>query len=229
MISAPVLLILKMVHEAEFVVATDASKVGIVGVILQEDTSSSLRPCAYWARKIKDCKTMYSAYDRGALAVVEAMSRVWRVYLLGYKHCPVFIDHAHLAHLLKQPRAKLTDRQVHWAERMMPFAHCMNILYRKGSVNEADVVSRRHNFFYPDIDVHLRMQVEMFALWWDGKAPDMWYHSNDNALLLLSSDYVSVDDGFLTKLKTAYSSCSYFANEKTSWKGYGLIKSYDGL
>jgi len=35
MISAPVLLIAKMGHEAEFVVATVASKVGIVGVLLQ--------------------------------------------------------------------------------------------------------------------------------------------------------------------------------------------------
>jgi hypothetical protein len=34
MISAPILLIPKMGHEAEFVVATDASKVGIAGVLL---------------------------------------------------------------------------------------------------------------------------------------------------------------------------------------------------
>jgi len=40
MISARVL-IPKMGHEAEFVVATDASKVGIVGVLLQVDTSCS--------------------------------------------------------------------------------------------------------------------------------------------------------------------------------------------
>ncbi len=53
MIFALVLLILKMGHEAEFVVATDViSKVGIVGVLLQEGTSRSLRPCAYWARKL---------------------------------------------------------------------------------------------------------------------------------------------------------------------------------
>ena len=81
-ISAPVLLIPKMRHLAEFVVATDASKVGIAGVLLQEDTSGSLRPCAYWARKLKDCETRYSAYDREALAVVEAVSRVWKcIYL----------------------------------------------------------------------------------------------------------------------------------------------------
>ena len=46
MISAPVLLIPNnMGHKAEFVVASDASKVDIDGVLLQEDTSGSLRPC----------------------------------------------------------------------------------------------------------------------------------------------------------------------------------------
>jgi hypothetical protein len=77
----------------------------IVGVLLQEDTSGSLRPCAYRARKLKDCETMYSAYDREALVVVEAVSRVWRVYLLGCKHFAVVTDHATLTLLLKQ----LTD------------------------------------------------------------------------------------------------------------------------
>jgi len=47
MISAPVLLIPKMRHDAEFVVAIDASKIGIAGVFSQEDTSGSLIPCAY--------------------------------------------------------------------------------------------------------------------------------------------------------------------------------------
>jgi hypothetical protein len=83
MISALVLLIPKMGHEAEFVVVTDASIVGIVGVLLKKDTYGSLRPCAYWARKLANCETRYSAYDREALALVEAVSRVWRVYLLG--------------------------------------------------------------------------------------------------------------------------------------------------
>jgi hypothetical protein len=100
MISASVFLIPKGEHDAEFVVATDASKVGIAGVLLQEDTSRSLSPCAYWARKLKDCETRYSAYDREALAVVEVLSRVWRVYLLGYKRFSVVIDHATLTHLL---------------------------------------------------------------------------------------------------------------------------------
>ena len=41
-ITAPILLIPKMGDEAAFVVATDASKVGIVGVMLQENTTGSL-------------------------------------------------------------------------------------------------------------------------------------------------------------------------------------------
>jgi hypothetical protein len=69
----------------------------------------------------------------------------------------------------------------------------MSILYRKGSVNEADVVSRRPDFFHPD-DVYLRRLVEMFARWWDGKGHDPCYQSNDTALLVLSTDIVFVDD-----------------------------------
>ena len=42
-------------------------------------------------------------------------------------------------------------------------------------------------------------------------------------------DIVSVDNDFLTKFRTAYSSCPYFSDEiKARWKGHGLIKSYDG-
>jgi hypothetical protein len=74
MIFALVLLTPEAGHDAEFVVATDSSKVGIVGVLLQEDTSRSLRPCTYWARKLNDCEMRYSGYDREALAVVDCVS-----------------------------------------------------------------------------------------------------------------------------------------------------------
>jgi len=57
----------------------------------------------------------------------------------------------------------------------------------------------------------------------------MCYKSNDTSLLVLPAVIVSVDDSFLTKLKTTYSSCSYFTDEKTRWKGQGLIKSSGGL
>jgi hypothetical protein len=104
----------------------------------------------------------------------------------------------------------------------MPFAHRMSILYRKVSVNEADTVSPRPDFFHPD-NVHMLKLVEMFALWWDKKIHDLCYQSKDTALLVLLADNVSVDDKFMTILKSAYSSCVYFADEKTRWKIHGMI------
>jgi hypothetical protein len=59
MISAHVLLIHKSGLDAKFIVAIDASKVGNAGVLLQEDSEGYLRPCAYWARKLKDVETRY--------------------------------------------------------------------------------------------------------------------------------------------------------------------------
>ena len=63
MISVPMLLIPKSSQEAEFFVATNASKIGIVGVLLQGDSDGTLRIYYCWARKLKDAKTRYSAYD----------------------------------------------------------------------------------------------------------------------------------------------------------------------
>ena len=70
------LLIPKSGREAKFIVATDASKVGIAEVLLQEDSEGHLRPCAYRAQKLIDAETKYNAYDKEALAIVEAVSRV---------------------------------------------------------------------------------------------------------------------------------------------------------
>ena len=70
MMFALVLLIPKSGQDAEFIVATDASKVGIARVLPQEGFEGHLRSCAYWARKLKDVETMYNAYDKAALAIV---------------------------------------------------------------------------------------------------------------------------------------------------------------
>jgi hypothetical protein len=76
MISALAFLIPNEVHDAIFLVATDASNVGITGMLLQEDISISLRPYSYWAKKLKDYESKHSAYDREVMAVVEVVSRV---------------------------------------------------------------------------------------------------------------------------------------------------------
>jgi hypothetical protein len=55
MFSALVLLIPKLDNKAEWVVAINANKVVTVGVLLQDDASTSLRSCIYWAGILTDC------------------------------------------------------------------------------------------------------------------------------------------------------------------------------
>jgi len=91
----------------------------------------------------------------------------------------------------------------------MPYANLMRILYMKGILNEADPVSRR-----PDLLPIDNMYMPDESLWWDGKVPGIDTNGNDLALLALSTlAILNVDDHFLSKLKGAYSICSYFSNE----------------
>ncbi len=95
---------------------------------------------------MKDVETTCSAYDKETLAIVEVVSRLWRMYLLGCKCFSVVTGHATLAHLLKQPSDKLTDRQSHWVEKLMAYANLMCILcikdgYRLSIISASESVS----------------------------------------------------------------------------------------
>ncbi len=74
MIFAPALLILKSGQKGKLIVAKDANKVGIAGVPLQDDSEGHLRPCAYMAWILKNAETIYIAYDKEAMAMVEVVS-----------------------------------------------------------------------------------------------------------------------------------------------------------
>ena len=210
MISAPLLLIPKCGADADFIVATDASNVGLGAVLLQEDSSGSVRPCAYWARKLNDAERNYYAYDLEALAVVEAVTRVWRMYLDGARSISVVTDHATLTHLLKQPSLNLTKRQARYVEQPMPYAGYMKLLYRKGSTNEADPVSRRPDFY---------------SIWWDGEVPNEPEHAVE-ACLALTAEEISVDEDFKDKLTAAYKVTKYF-DDNGPWKKDGLVRFDD--
>jgi hypothetical protein len=79
-----------------------------------------LRPCAYWAWKLKDVETRYGAYDKEALAIVKVVSGVLSMYLLGCKCFSMVTYHATLVNLLKKSSDKSTYRQTHWVEELMP-------------------------------------------------------------------------------------------------------------
>ena len=122
-------------------VTTDASTVGI-GAVLEQKHDQGWRPVAFWSRKLKDAETRYSVTDIEWLAVVDAVTLIWRHML---EDIPFIIRSDHKAldrKLMKSAHdPPLLPRQTRWIERLMPYAYTFE--YIKGEDNiVADALSR---------------------------------------------------------------------------------------
>ena len=160
MISAPVLVLPETDTQAMFTVATDASSFAIAGVLLQ-DQGHGLQPVEYYARKLKDAERNYDAYNLEALAACACIKK-WRVYVEGSAEQILVTDHDTLRHLLKEKPANLSKRQAGWVELIQPYANTLTLVYRKGSMNEADPISRRSDF----------CAILLARSYWDGNVPE---------------------------------------------------------
>jgi hypothetical protein len=81
---------------------------------------------------LSDCEAYYGAYGREALDVVENVSRVYMISLIGCKWFSVVTYHATFTSLLIQPCDKLIDWLVHFVEPLIPFDQCTSVLsYRR--------------------------------------------------------------------------------------------------
>ena len=128
-------------HDRETRVTTDASTIGI-GAVLEQLHDHVWKPIAFWSRKLLDAETRYSATDLEWLAVVEAVSRVWR-HLLEDIPFTVRSDHAALARKLSKSAhdPPISPRQARWIERLMPYS--ITFEYIPGSQNVVpDALSR---------------------------------------------------------------------------------------
>ena len=81
-----------------FVVRTDASLVGVGGVLLQYYDNIA-HPVAYSSRKLLDRETRYSTVERELLAIIFAIHR-FKYYLLGCRFI-LEVDHRPLIYLRK--------------------------------------------------------------------------------------------------------------------------------
>ena len=122
-------------------VTTDASTVGI-GAVLEQRMDNEWRPVAFWSRKLKDPETRYSATDLEWLAIVDAVTLVWRHFL---EDIPFIIrsDHRALERKLHKSAhdPPISNRQARWIERLMPFA--LTYEHISGDQNQvADALSR---------------------------------------------------------------------------------------
>jgi hypothetical protein len=114
-------------------VVTDASDLGLGGVLLQEG-----HPVAFESRMFNDAELNYQTTEKDMPAVVHAL-RVWRCYLEGAEYI-VYTDHVSKTSFQTQPN--MSRRQARWSEFLQRFG-AFKWKHRKGSKNVADALSRR--------------------------------------------------------------------------------------
>ncbi|KAI4380164.1 hypothetical protein MLD38_006385 [Melastoma candidum] len=107
---APVLALLDFAKIFE--VECDASRVGIGGVLLQEE-----KPIAYFSEKLNGAKLNYSTYDKEFLAIVRVLE-TWSHYLL-LREFVLHTDHEALKYINGQH--KLSRRHAKWVEFLQAF------------------------------------------------------------------------------------------------------------
>ena len=147
MTTGPVLLIPDSSAEAEFTLVTDASGFA-VGATLVQDQGGGLQPVAFHARKMNVHERNYPVHEQELLGVRDGLL-AFRCYLEGCRKITAVTDHDTIRHFFRQ--RELSRRQVRWLMQLSPFQRQLDIVYRKGSQNCADALSRR-----PDLLSDLR-------------------------------------------------------------------------
>ena len=114
-----------------FTVITDASGIGVGGILMQQG-----RPVAFEGRKLTDTEKKWSATEQEMLGVVYHLDK-WRCYLEGV-HFTVVTDHQPNTWFASQKQ--LSPRQARWYEKLRSFDFTWE--YRPGRLNAADPLSR---------------------------------------------------------------------------------------
>ena len=113
--------------EAAIEVHTDACKLGLGGILLQQQPDGSWRPVAYFSRSTNPMEQVYHSYELETLALVETVKR-FRVYLVGVHFKAVTDCSAVRATLLKRD---LVPRVARWWIMLQEYD--MELEYRPGT------------------------------------------------------------------------------------------------
>lgn len=195
------------------VMETDASDVGIAGVLSQINDDGILQPISFYSRSLLAVgERFYTVYDKELLAIVEGF-RFWRHYLIAAdpnRPTVVISDHANLVYF--STSQSLSQRQIRWSQQLSKFH--FEIVHRVGSLNgKADLLSRRPDFLKTVPDGKLVLRLFQFQ-----------NRVDISALSILSSD-----SSFLDKVRLATSSSPLFKQfdeGKLAGNDYRLV---DGL
>ncbi|KAI8439599.1 hypothetical protein MSG28_013326 [Choristoneura fumiferana] len=124
-------------RESKTELHTDASKVGLSGILMQYQFDGTLRPVAYFSRVTSREEQFYHSYELETLAVVESLKR-FRIYLVGIP-VKVITDCAAIRTTLT--KKDLVPRIARWWLAIQDYE--LEIEYRPGDrMRHADALSR---------------------------------------------------------------------------------------
>jgi hypothetical protein len=138
-----------------FVLECDASDFAIAGILSQRDQSSTLRPIAYYSRKLASSEINYDIHDKELLAIIACLKE-WRHLLINSTHpVQIITDHKNLEHFTTA--RQLNRRQARWSIFLADFNYVL--IHRSGRLNDkADLLSRRVDFQLGEDDPRVTQQ-----------------------------------------------------------------------
>ncbi|XP_037295944.1 uncharacterized protein LOC115444529 isoform X1 [Manduca sexta] len=135
LVNKPVLALYNIAHETE--IHTDASKMGIAGILLQKQTDKEFKPVYYFSRVTTKEEMNYHSYELETLAVVESLKR-FRIYITGI-HFKVVTDCSAVRSTFT--KKDLVPRIARWWLQIQDYD--MEVVYRSGTnMRHVDALSR---------------------------------------------------------------------------------------
>lgn len=116
---------------------TDASSIGLAGILLQRQEDDKLHSVAYYSRQTTDPESKYHSYELETLAVVESFKK-FRMYLIGINFTLITDCNA-----LKYTKGKkeLIPRIARWWLQIQEYT--FDVKYRPGArMKHVDALSR---------------------------------------------------------------------------------------
>ena len=125
--------------EKEFYIVTDASHVGIGGMLAQMDENGILRPIEFASKKFTETQQRWHVSEQELYAVIYFVEK-WRNYLYS-NHFTVYTDHKNLENLFNKAMNFRTGKLFRWAIRLAGLN--FTAMYLPGAENVfADYLSR---------------------------------------------------------------------------------------
>lgn len=116
---------------------TDASRVGIAGILMQRDSRGMLHPISYFSKRLTKHQENWHTTELESLALVESVEH-FEHYLLGHPFI-AYTDHAALSWMMDS--SKLKGKAMRWFIRLSQ--HNIQIIHKKGKyMQHVDALSR---------------------------------------------------------------------------------------